>query len=91
MGGINSDGALAEYVVVDSTMSAKIPDGLSFTQAAPMTCAGATVFNGLKACELKEGQSVGIIGLGALGHIAVQLAKVMVSVYPYPIQRRLMH
>lgn len=78
-------------------MSAKIPDGLSFEQAAPMTCAGATIYNGLKACELKKGQSVGIIGLGALGrhsifdtlaccsmiihigHIGVQLAKVMVS------------
>jgi len=77
MGGINTHGAFAEYVVVDSKMAAHLPDNLSFDQAAPLTCAGCTIYNGLKACELKEGQSVGIVGLGALGHIGIQLAKTM--------------
>ena len=78
MGGITQDGALAEYMVVDSKTAVHLPDNLSFEQAAPLTCAGATVFNALKACNLKAGQSVGIIGLGSLGHIAIQLAKCMV-------------
>ena len=40
MGGINTDGAFAEYMVVDSKTAVLLPDNLSFEQAAPLTCAG---------------------------------------------------
>jgi D-arabinose 1-dehydrogenase-like Zn-dependent alcohol dehydrogenase len=49
------------------------------SQAAPLTCAGTTIYGSIKTANLKPGQIVGISGLGALGHLGVQLAKAMVS------------
>jgi D-arabinose 1-dehydrogenase-like Zn-dependent alcohol dehydrogenase len=44
-----------------------------------MTCAGVTIYNAIKKADLKAGQVIGISGLGALGHIGVQIAKALVS------------
>lgn len=52
---------------------------LTLPQAAPMTCAGVTIYNAIKKADLKAGQVIGISGLGALGHIGVQIAKALVS------------
>ena len=74
--GLGTDGAFAEYVVCDARTAAKIPDTVSFETAAPLACAGITVFRGVLLADLKKGQSVAIIGSGGgLGHLGVQFAK----------------
>ncbi|KAF4553929.1 Alcohol dehydrogenase GroES-like domain-containing protein 2 [Elsinoe fawcettii] len=76
--GISKDGGFAEYVVVDYRQVAKIPETMEDTQAATMMCAGVTVYNALKRCELKAGQRVAIMGCGGgLGHLGLQFAKAM--------------
>lgn len=55
----------------------KIPDGLDSAQAAPMLCGGVTVFRPLKVHGVKPGMSVGIVGVGGLGHYGVVFAKAM--------------
>jgi alcohol dehydrogenase, propanol-preferring len=54
-----------------------LPDGLEFETAAPILCAGVTVYKGLKETDTKPGDTVVISGIGGLGHIAVQYAKAM--------------
>jgi Zinc-binding dehydrogenase len=54
-----------------------LPDGLDFEPAAPILCAGVTVYKGLKETDAKPGDTVVISGIGGLGHVAVQYAKAM--------------
>lgn len=54
-----------------------IPDGLDFTEAAPILCAGVTTYKGLKETDTKPGDWVVIVGVGGLGHVAVQDAHAM--------------
>jgi D-arabinose 1-dehydrogenase-like Zn-dependent alcohol dehydrogenase len=75
--GLSIDGAFAEYQKADSRWLVPLPDAISFEQGAPLMCAGATVFNAIEKCALKKGEILGIVGLGALGHLAVQFAKCM--------------
>lgn len=58
MAGITKDGGFAEYCLLDSRTSAKLPDEMSFEQAAPLMCAGVTIYSAIKkaaACGLKNG------------------------------------
>lgn len=73
--GVTVDGAAAGYMVADGNATIKLPRSISFKAGAPLMCAGATVYAGLKKANLKAGQTVAIIGIGALGHLGVQLAK----------------
>ncbi|MCB2379217.1 alcohol dehydrogenase AdhP [Hymenobacter sp. BT635] len=75
--GYSVQGSYAEYVLADPNYVGLIPDALSFQQAAPILCAGVTVYKGLKETEVKPGQWVVISGIGGLGHLAVQYAKAM--------------
>ncbi|ORX39094.1 chaperonin 10-like protein [Kockovaella imperatae] len=75
--GITTNGAFAEYEILDARYLAPIPDEMSFEQAAPMTCAGITIYTAIKKAKLKPGQILAISGLGALGHLGVQMAKAM--------------
>ncbi|RAJ89677.1 propanol-preferring alcohol dehydrogenase [Larkinella arboricola] len=75
--GYSVQGSYAEYVLADPNYVGHLPDGLSFEQAAPILCAGVTVYKGLKETEVKPGQWVVISGIGGLGHLAVQYAKAM--------------
>ncbi|KIJ23322.1 hypothetical protein M422DRAFT_39670 [Sphaerobolus stellatus SS14] len=77
MYGVSRDGAAAEYMVVDSKWTISLPSQLSFESAAPLMCAGTTIYSGLKVADLQPGQTVAIIGAGALGHIGIQFAKCM--------------
>lgn len=77
MGGVTTDGGFAGYMRADSRFCVKIPESLPFPQAAPLMCAGATIYGALKKCKLNRGDVVGIIGLGGLGHIGIQVAKTM--------------
>lgn len=77
MTGYTVDGGYAEYVLADANYVGRLPDGLDFGPAAPVLCAGVTVYKGLKETEAKPGQWVAISGIGGLGHMAVQYAKAM--------------
>ncbi|TFV59132.1 alcohol dehydrogenase [Mycobacterium sp. PS03-16] len=70
-------GGYAETVVVPATAPARIPDGLSFAEAAPMGCAGVTTFNGLRQTRAVAGDLVAVLGVGGLGHLGVQFARAM--------------
>lgn len=76
-GGYSVDGGYAEYVVADARYVARFPVGINFLEMAPITCAGVTVYKGLKETEAKPGEWVAISGIGGLGHLAVQYAKAM--------------
>jgi propanol-preferring alcohol dehydrogenase len=71
--GITRDGGFQQYALVDARQVAKIPDELTDVEAAPLMCAGLTIFSALLKCGLKEGGKVGIIGCGGgLGHLGLQ-------------------
>ncbi|MCL4639866.1 MAG: alcohol dehydrogenase AdhP [Pseudosphingobacterium sp.] len=76
-GGYSVDGGYAEYVVADARYVAHFPPNINFLEIAPITCAGVTVYKGLKETDTKPGEWVAISGIGGLGHLAVQYAKSM--------------
>ena len=74
--GVIIDGAFAEYLVVDSRNSCHVPDTMSLTSAAPLACAGCTVYRAIIVSEVKKGGWLAIVGSGAgLGHLGIQMAK----------------
>ena len=76
--GITLDGAFAEYMVVDSRESSRIPEKVSFETAAPLACAGCTVWRGVLQAELKHKETIAIVGAGGgLGHLGCQFAKAL--------------
>ncbi|KAF9628963.1 Alcohol dehydrogenase superfamily zinc-containing [Lasiodiplodia theobromae] len=75
--GLTHDGGFAEYVVADAETTSLLPDGLPFEQAAPLMCAGATVWGGIKHLGLPPGAPVAVIGVGGLGQLAIQFLKAL--------------
>ncbi len=75
--GYGVNGTFAEYALADPNYVGHLPDGLAFAAAAPILCAGVTVYKGLKETEVRPGEWVVISGIGGLGHLAVQYAKAM--------------
>jgi propanol-preferring alcohol dehydrogenase len=73
--GVTVDGGYAEYFKAPASHALKIPDGLSSVEAAPLFCAGVTVYRALKQSEISSGQRLAIFGLGGLGHLAVQIGR----------------
>ena len=72
--GISHDGGYADYVVVQATALARIPEELSPADAAPLMCAGVTTFNALRNSGARAGDLVAVHGIGGLGHLGVQFA-----------------
>lgn len=72
--GITYDGGYAEYMVAPISALAKIPTALNDVEAAPLLCAGITTFNAIRNSGVKMGDTVAILGIGGLGHLAVQFA-----------------
>jgi D-arabinose 1-dehydrogenase-like Zn-dependent alcohol dehydrogenase len=72
--GINFDGGYADYVIAPANALALIPDDLSDVDAGPLLCAGITTFNALRNSGARTGDTVAILGIGGLGHLAVQYA-----------------
>ena len=70
-------GGYAESVTAPTTALARIPDGLSFAEAAPMGCAGVTTFNALRKTDAVAGDLVAVLGVGGLGHLGIQWARAM--------------
>jgi alcohol dehydrogenase, propanol-preferring len=76
-GGYSKNGGFAEYILADPNYVAHIPSGLTSIEAAPIICAGITTYKGIKETGAKPGQWIAISGIGGLGHLAIQYAKVM--------------
>ncbi|KAF4965016.1 hypothetical protein FZEAL_10813 [Fusarium zealandicum] len=74
---VSANGGFAEYMTAGHAAVVHLPEDVSFEQAAPLMCAGATVWNAIKQANLQEGDSVAIIGIGGLGVLGVQFAKLL--------------
>ena len=75
--GYSVNGSFAQYGLADPNFVGLLPASLEFGPAAPVLCAGVTVYKGLKETEVRPGEWVVISGIGGLGHMAVQYAKAM--------------
>ena len=75
--GYSVDGSFAQYALAQADYLGRIPDNLSFVDAAPILCAGVTTYKGLKETETRPGDWVVISGVGGLGHVAIQYARAM--------------
>jgi len=73
--GIGLQGSHAEYMLAYADATMLIPDALSYEQAAPIFCAGYTVWSGLRLADPKPHERVAVVGIGGLGHLALQYAK----------------
>lgn len=73
--GVTVDGGYAEYLKAKASHCVQIPESLSYAEAAPLMCAGLTVYRALKQAGLSAGQRVTVFGVGGLGHLAIQVAK----------------
>jgi D-arabinose 1-dehydrogenase-like Zn-dependent alcohol dehydrogenase len=75
--GFTYDGGYADFMIASSRALALIPDQLSAPEAAPLMCAGVTTFNALRNSGARAGDEVAIIGIGGLGHLAIQFSAKM--------------
>ncbi len=75
--GLTFDGGFAEYMTVPEDQITIIPEGINPVDAAPFLCAGVTTFDALKHSNAVKGDLVGIVGIGGLGHLAIQFASKM--------------
>jgi alcohol dehydrogenase len=73
--GMQLSGGHAEYMLAYADATMLLPEGLAFEQAAPIFCAGYTVWSGLRWAAPQPGERVAVVGIGGLGHLAVQYAK----------------
>jgi alcohol dehydrogenase/propanol-preferring alcohol dehydrogenase len=74
---IHFDGGYAEYVIVPAEAVALMPDDLPADEAAPLLCAGITVYNALRNSGARAGELVAVQGIGGLGHLGIQYARQM--------------
>ncbi len=72
--GITFDGGYADYMIAPIEALAHIPDELTPAEAAPLMCAGVTTFNALRYADALAGDLVAVLGVGGLGHLAIQYA-----------------
>lgn len=70
-------GSFASHAIWKEAFLFPIPEGISDEDAAPLQCGGATVFNALHAYNAQQTETVGIVGIGGLGHLAIQFAAKM--------------
>lgn len=74
--GYTINGAFAEYVVADASFVGVVPTGIDPLDAAPLTCAGVTTYKAIKVSGARSSDLVAIFGIGGLGHLALQYAKI---------------
>lgn len=73
--GVQMQGSHAEYMLAYADATMLLPEGLSYEQAAPIFCAGYTVWGGIRFADPKPHERIAIVGVGGLGHLAIQYAK----------------
>ncbi len=76
MSGYTVNGAYAEYAVAEASFVGHVPQGLDPLDAAPLTCAGVTTYKAIKVSGARSSDLVAIFGVGGLGHLAVQYARI---------------
>ncbi len=74
--GYTVDGAYAEYAVADAAFVGKVPTGVDPLDAAPLSCAGVTTYKAVKVAGTRSSDLVAVFGIGGLGHLAVQYARI---------------
>jgi alcohol dehydrogenase, propanol-preferring len=75
--GYSVNGAWAEYAVADDRYVVTVPDAVTSFDAAPLACAGVTTFKALKVSGIQPGETTAVFGIGGLGHLAVQYARIL--------------
>lgn len=75
--GYSVNGAYAEYAVADARFAVPVPEGVSSVDAAPLTCAGVTTYAAIKVAHVEPSERVAVFGVGGLGHLAVQYARLV--------------
>jgi alcohol dehydrogenase, propanol-preferring len=75
--GVTKDGGYQEFMLAPAAYVAPIPNTLDFPEAAPLMCAGLTVYSGLRHAGFVPGHKVAVLGLGGLGHLGVLYVKAM--------------
>jgi alcohol dehydrogenase len=73
--GIEAQGGHAEYMLMNADATYLVPDKIPYEQAAPIFCAGHTVYSGLRWADPQPHERLAVLGIGGLGHLAVQYAK----------------
>jgi propanol-preferring alcohol dehydrogenase len=73
--GVMVDGGYADFMVARASHAMPIPANLTSEEAAPLFCAGLTVYRALRRAGVSAGQKVAVFGVGGLGHLAVQIAR----------------
>jgi len=71
---VNGYGGFADHLLVDSRFAFRIPTGIDTETVGPLLCGGITVYSALRNAGMASGQEIGIVGVGGLGHLAVQFA-----------------
>ncbi len=88
---IQTQGGYSNKIVVDENYVLSIPDNLSLDRAAPLLCAGITLYSPLVHWKAGPGKKVAIIGLGGLGHMGVKIAHAMgaeVTVFSHSLKKQ---
>ncbi|KAM6525757.1 hypothetical protein FALCPG4_011292 [Fusarium falciforme] len=75
--GASRDGGYAEYVLLRSEAAVSVPEDMDPAEAAPLLCAGLTVFNAIRKAHIEQGNLMVVQGIGGLGHMAIQYARKM--------------
>ncbi len=75
--GYTVPGGYAEYMLADARFAVPVPDAVTPLDAAPLTCAGVTTYAAIKNARVTPGETVAIWGVGGLGHLAVQYARLV--------------
>jgi len=73
--GVAVHGGFAEFIRAPASHVVKIPEGLAALEAAPLCCAGVTVYRALQQARISPGQRLAVFGIGGLGHLAVQMGR----------------
>jgi len=75
--GYSVNGAWAEYAIADDRYVVTVPSAVTSFDAAPLTCAGVTTFKAVKVSGIQPGETTAVFGIGGLGHLAVQYARIL--------------
>src|ERR1700710_1832105 len=75
--GYSVNGTFAEYAVVPAPFATIVPNGVPSRDAAPLTCAGVTTYKAIKVAHVAPAETVAIFGIGGLGHLALQYARIV--------------
>jgi propanol-preferring alcohol dehydrogenase len=74
--GYSVNGTFAEYAVAPAAFATPVPETISSRDAAPLTCAGVTTYKAVKVARVAPAETVAVFGVGGLGHLALQYARI---------------